>query len=132
MLKYRPPKELRALFIVHYSPLLLIILLGPLTAIYNIWMIPTNQITTISTGLIRLLHFKSVGASGELFDTRVMFAESCVNPFDVAVIVAVPSVTPAVYVTVAIPPDACTVVAFMLPPALPLKENVIVVFVGTR
>jgi protein-S-isoprenylcysteine O-methyltransferase Ste14 len=52
MLKYRPPKELRALFIVHYAPLLLIILIGPLTAIYGVWKIPTNQLVTVIVGLI--------------------------------------------------------------------------------
>jgi len=52
MLKYRPPKELRALFIVHYAPLLLIILIGPLTAIYGVWKIPTNWLVTIITGLL--------------------------------------------------------------------------------
>ena len=41
MLHYRPPKELRALFIVHYAPLLLIILVGPLTAFYGVWELPT-------------------------------------------------------------------------------------------
>lgn len=51
MLKYRPPKELRALFIVHYAPILLIILTGPLTAIYGIWEIPTNKIATIIAGI---------------------------------------------------------------------------------
>ena len=52
MLKYRPPKELRALFIVHYAPLLLIILIGPLTAIYRVWEIPTNRLVTVITGLL--------------------------------------------------------------------------------
>ena len=51
MLKYRPPKELRLLFIVHYSPLLLIILIGPLTARYGFWEIPLNQIATILIGI---------------------------------------------------------------------------------
>ena len=55
MLKYKPPKELRALFIVHYAPLLLIILTGPLTAIYGIWEMPTNKITTIIAGIIIFL-----------------------------------------------------------------------------
>ena len=52
MLKYRPPKELRALFIVHYAPLLLIILTGPLTAIYGVWEMPTDKITTIIAGIL--------------------------------------------------------------------------------
>jgi len=55
MLHYKPPKELRALFIVHYSPLLLTILTGPLTAIYGIWEIPTEKIISITAGIIVFL-----------------------------------------------------------------------------
>jgi len=55
MLKYRPPKELRTLFIVHYAPLLLIIMIGPLTAIFGVWEIPTNKIATIITGMVIFL-----------------------------------------------------------------------------
>ena len=55
MFKYRPPKELRALFIVHYAPLLLIIMIGPLTAIFGVWEIPANKIATIITGIIIFL-----------------------------------------------------------------------------
>ncbi len=52
MLHYKPPKEIRTLFIVHYAPLLLIILIGPLTALFGIWEIPTNKIATIILGII--------------------------------------------------------------------------------
>ena len=55
MLHYKPPKELRSLFIVHYSPLLLTILTGPLTAIYGIWEIPTEKIISITAGIIVFL-----------------------------------------------------------------------------
>jgi len=55
MLHYRPPKELRVLFIVHYSPLLLIILIGPLTALYRIWEIPINQLIVVILGIIIFL-----------------------------------------------------------------------------
>ena len=55
MLHYKPPKKLRALFIIHYSPLLLTILTGPLTAIYGIWEIPTEKIISITAGLIIFL-----------------------------------------------------------------------------
>ena len=51
MLNYKPPKELRALFIVHYAPLVLIILTGPLTAVYGVWEIPINKILSVITGL---------------------------------------------------------------------------------
>ena len=52
MLNYKPPKELRALFIVHYAPLLLIIELGPLTAIYGVWEIPVDKLVAITLGII--------------------------------------------------------------------------------
>ena len=48
---YKPPKKLRALFIVHYAPLLLIILIGPLTAVYNVWKIPINIYLSITLGI---------------------------------------------------------------------------------
>lgn len=51
-LKYKPPKELRALFIVHYAPLLLIIMIGPMTAIFQIWFIPIDKILSIILGVI--------------------------------------------------------------------------------
>lgn len=51
MFDYKPPKNLRALFIAHYAPLLLIIMIGPITALYDIWQIPLNKILTILTGL---------------------------------------------------------------------------------
>jgi protein-S-isoprenylcysteine O-methyltransferase Ste14 len=52
MFRYKPPKELRALFIAHYAPLLLIILTAPVTALYGVWEIPLDKIITITTGLI--------------------------------------------------------------------------------
>ena len=54
-LNYKPPKELRALFIVHYAPLLLIIMIGPFTAILDVWKIPINMIFSIILGLIVFL-----------------------------------------------------------------------------
>ncbi len=50
-LDYKPPKQLRALFIAHYAPLLLIILIGPLTALYGIWTLPFDQGVTILFGI---------------------------------------------------------------------------------
>jgi len=63
MFSYKPPKELRALFIAHYAPLLLIILTGPLTALYGVWEIPLDKLTTILGGILvfllgSLLYFK--------------------------------------------------------------------------
>lgn len=55
MFHYRPPKELRALFIVHYAPLLLIIFIGPLSAFYHVWEMPTNKLWTVLVGIIIFL-----------------------------------------------------------------------------
>jgi protein-S-isoprenylcysteine O-methyltransferase Ste14 len=67
MFNYRPPKELRALFIVHYSPLLLIILVGPLTAFYNVWKIPTHHLATVGLGLFIFLMGAYVYFKWEIF-----------------------------------------------------------------
>jgi protein-S-isoprenylcysteine O-methyltransferase Ste14 len=67
MLKYKPPKELRALFIIHYAPLLLIIMIGPLTAYFNIWEIPLNKIYTIISGLLIFIFGTFVYFKWELF-----------------------------------------------------------------
>jgi len=50
--EYKPPKKLRALFIIHYAPLLLIIMIGPITPIYDIWKIPINFLFSVLLGLI--------------------------------------------------------------------------------
>ena len=55
MLPYKPPKHLRALFIIHYAPLLLLILIGPLTPIYGVWEIPIPLIVSISSGIVIFL-----------------------------------------------------------------------------
>ena len=67
MLKYRPPKELRALFIVHYAPLLLIIMIGPLTAIFGFWEISANKLVTIITGMVVFLLGTFVYFKWEIF-----------------------------------------------------------------
>ena len=67
MLKYRPPKKLRALFIVHYAPLLLIIMIGPLTAIFGVWEIPANKLVTIITGMVVFLLGTFVYFKWEIF-----------------------------------------------------------------
>lgn len=66
-LKYRPPKELRALFIVHYSPLLLIILIGPFTALFDVWKLPINMIVSIVLGIIIFLMGTLVYFKWEIF-----------------------------------------------------------------
>ena len=67
MFKYRPPKELRALFIVHYAPLLLIILLGPLTGIYGIWKLPLDMWFSVIFGIIVFLLGAFVYFKWEIF-----------------------------------------------------------------
>ena len=67
MFHYRPPKELRALFILHYAPLLLIILVGPLTAFYGVWQLPIPKLATILLGLIIFLVGAFVYFKWEIF-----------------------------------------------------------------
>jgi protein-S-isoprenylcysteine O-methyltransferase Ste14 len=67
MLKYRAPKELRALFIIHYAPLLLVILLGPLTPFYDIWEIPVNRLVATVLGVIVFLLGTFVYFKWEIF-----------------------------------------------------------------
>ena len=67
MLHYTPPKELRALFIVHYAPLLLIIMIGPLTAFYNVWRIPLDPFYIIILGSFIFLVGTYVYFKWELF-----------------------------------------------------------------
>jgi len=67
MIRYKPPKELRALFIVHYAPLLLIILTGPATAIYGVWMIPINMYQSIMIGIFIFLIGTFVYFKWEIF-----------------------------------------------------------------
>ena len=66
MFPYKPPKELRALFIVHYAPLLLMILIGPLTAMYGVWTLPLNQFISIGLGVATFLIGAYVYLSWEL------------------------------------------------------------------
>jgi len=67
MIKYKPPKKLRALFIVHYAPLLLIIMIGPLTALYDVWMIPIDLFLSASLGLVIFLLGTFVYFKWEIF-----------------------------------------------------------------
>jgi len=66
-LNYKPPKELRALFIIHYAPLLLIIMIGPMTIIFNIWKIPIDFFISIFLGLVIFLIGTYVYFKWELF-----------------------------------------------------------------
>jgi protein-S-isoprenylcysteine O-methyltransferase Ste14 len=67
MYHYKPPKELRALFIVHYAPLLLIILIGPLTAYYGVWQLPIPLLVSIILGSIVFLLGTFVYFKWEIF-----------------------------------------------------------------
>jgi len=67
MLKYRPPKELRVLFIAHYAPILLIIMIGPLTAIFGVGEIPANKLVTIIIGMFVFLLGTFVYFKWEIF-----------------------------------------------------------------
>ena len=78
-LDYKPPKELRALFIVHYSPLLLIILIGPLTGIYEVWKIPINMIFSIIVGITIFLLGTFVYFKWEIFWHRTYKGQLVTN-----------------------------------------------------
>lgn len=67
MFQYRPPKQLRALFIIHYAPLLLIIFIGPLTAYCGVWEIPLPKLMTIISGCIVFLLGTYVYFKWEIF-----------------------------------------------------------------
>jgi protein-S-isoprenylcysteine O-methyltransferase Ste14 len=49
-LNYKPPKTLRALFIIHYAPLLLIILIGPQSVLFSFLQINANPLIPIISG----------------------------------------------------------------------------------
>ena len=65
--EYKPPKEIRALFIAHYAPLLLIILIGPLTPIYNKYIIFLDYIPSIITGVILFIIGSYIYFKWEIF-----------------------------------------------------------------
>ena len=66
-LQYRPPTELRTLFIIHYSPLIMITLLGPITPLFGIWKIPINIILSIIFGVFLFLFGALVYLRWEIF-----------------------------------------------------------------
>jgi protein-S-isoprenylcysteine O-methyltransferase Ste14 len=55
------------LFIVHYAPLLLIILIGPLTAYYGVWEIPLPKLIIVILGCIIFLLGAFVYFKWEIF-----------------------------------------------------------------
>jgi len=67
MLKYKPPKKLRALFIAHYAPLLLMIMIGPLTAFFSVWQLPIPRLASIILGAVIFLIGTYVYFKWEIF-----------------------------------------------------------------
>lgn len=55
------------MFIVHYAPLLLIILIGPLTAYYGVWELPIPKLVSVLLGVIIFLLGTFVYFKWELF-----------------------------------------------------------------
>ena len=51
-LNYKPPKKLRALFIFHYAPLLLTIMIGPISVYFNVWRLPIDFIYSVILGFV--------------------------------------------------------------------------------
>jgi protein-S-isoprenylcysteine O-methyltransferase Ste14 len=64
---YKPPKKLRALFIIHYAPILLMILIGPITPIYGIWKLPIHILISIILGIILFIIGAFVYFKWEIF-----------------------------------------------------------------
>ena len=64
---YKPPKKLRALFIIHYAPILLMILIGPITPIYGIWKLQTQILVSITVGIIIFIIGTFIYFQWELF-----------------------------------------------------------------
>lgn len=79
MLKYRPPKELRALFIIHYAPLLLIIMIGPLTAFFGVWQLPITQFASMALGIIIFLIGAYVYFKWEIFWNKIYNGQLVTN-----------------------------------------------------
>ena len=61
---YKPPKQLRALFIAYYAPLLLLILIGPMMVAFEVWKLPIDFLLCTILGLVifflgAIVYFKS-------------------------------------------------------------------------
>lgn len=69
-LNYKPPKEVRPLFILHYAPLILIILLGPITPLFDVWKIPLPLLPTVISGAFLFLLGSYFFIKWELFWER--------------------------------------------------------------
>lgn len=78
-LGYRPPKKLRALFIIHYAPLLLIIMIGPLTAVFGVWKLPINIILSIICGITIFIIGTYVYFKWEIFWNKIYHGQLVTN-----------------------------------------------------
>jgi len=78
-LNYKPPKDLRALFIAHYAPLLLIIMIGPISAAYNVWRLPIDFILSIIVGLVIFLLGSIVYFKWEIYWQKTYNGELVTN-----------------------------------------------------
>jgi|GEM_PF-423756 len=63
---YKPPKQLRALFILHYMPLLLSILIGPITPLTGCFSTPLHLFLSIFIGIIIFLYGATIYLRWEL------------------------------------------------------------------
>jgi len=70
MIKYKIPGEVRALFIVHYMPLLLITFVGPMTFVKDVYKIFAIDIISIVSGGILLICGYTIFISWSMFWTK--------------------------------------------------------------
>jgi protein-S-isoprenylcysteine O-methyltransferase Ste14 len=82
MIRYKMPKEVRALFIIHYMPLLLIIFIGPMTFLKGVYKIFTLDIIPIIIGIILLTIGYIIFTSWSIFWTKNYHGQLITNgPF---------------------------------------------------
>lgn len=70
MIKYNIPKEVRALFIIHYMPLLLIIFIGPMTFLKDVYKIFAEYTISLIIGTILLAIGYTIFISWSIFWTK--------------------------------------------------------------
>ncbi|MCD6109032.1 MAG: isoprenylcysteine carboxylmethyltransferase family protein [Thermoplasmata archaeon] len=70
MIKYKIPREVRALFIIHYMPLLLIMFVGPMTFVKDVYKIFAIDIISIVSGCILLICGYTIFISWSIFWTK--------------------------------------------------------------
>lgn len=70
MIKYKIPKEVRALFIIHYMPLLLIIFVGPMTFFKDVYKIFAEYTISLIIGTILLAIGYTIFISWSIFWTK--------------------------------------------------------------